>query len=273
MTAPLVSVVIPTHGRPRWLVEAVESVLAQGTDAEVVVVDDASPEPVRLPRDPRVRLVRREVNGGSAAARNAGLDASTGPFVAFLDDDDLYLPGRLERGVAALDDACFSVCLARRSSQARPVEKRLDGDVSGTILGRYTPQLGTVTLRRADAPRFDERIRGVEDVEWWLRLAQLGPGAAVEMVGVLIRDHQELRAHSTLIERIAGREVMLEEHEAYFAQHPRSHAFQLLRMSTTARQAGDLPRARALARSSLRVRPSLRAARALVADVLRPARG
>ncbi|MGH2727704.1 MAG: glycosyltransferase family 2 protein, partial [Actinomycetota bacterium] len=100
MTSPLVSVIVTTYERQAMLGEAIASVLAQTIqDFEIVVVDDASPTPATAPADPRIRVVRRETNGGEPAARNSGLDAARGRYVAFLDDDDRYVPERLAIGL------------------------------------------------------------------------------------------------------------------------------------------------------------------------------
>lgn len=95
---PLFSVVIPTHGRPQDLQQAVASVLAQTmTNFEIIVVDDAGEPPAPAVSDARVRTIRLAVNGGEGAARNVGIREARGSWVAFLDDDDLWYPQRLER--------------------------------------------------------------------------------------------------------------------------------------------------------------------------------
>jgi len=268
--APLASVIVTTYGRPAWLEVAVQSVLAQTVDdLEVVVVDDGSPEPVRLPPHPRVRVVARSTNGGVSAARNTGLDEVRGSVIAMLDDDDVFVPDRLERGIAALERATFGVCLAQRTSHRGPVPTYVERDASRSILNAYTPQIGTVTLPASRALRFDERIRGVEDVEWWLRLAQTGTFSMVDEVGVILRDHDLPRAHSTLRERIDGRRLMLADHRQYFDENPRARAFQLMRIAVTARQAGARAEsARALA-ASIRAHP-LRGAPRVAARLLWP---
>ena len=100
---PAVSVVIPTHDRPDLLLRAVASVLAQTvTDLEVVVVDDGSARPVEV-HDDRVTVLRHDTALGAPAARNTGVAASTGDVVAFLDDDDQWLPTKLARQLAVLE--------------------------------------------------------------------------------------------------------------------------------------------------------------------------
>lgn len=96
--SPLFSVILPTHSRPEMLRRAIASVRAQTlTDFELIIVDDASPEPVRLPEmnDARVQLIRSAENRGAAHARNLGLHRARGQFVSFLDDDDEYAPNFL----------------------------------------------------------------------------------------------------------------------------------------------------------------------------------
>ncbi|HEX6376789.1 MAG TPA: glycosyltransferase family 2 protein [Allosphingosinicella sp.] len=97
---PSVSVVIPAYNVAGYLDKSVGSALAQGVDVEVIVVDDgstdATPDAIRrLEADPRVRGFRLSVNGGPSAARNKGLDEARGEWVAFLDADDWFAPGRL----------------------------------------------------------------------------------------------------------------------------------------------------------------------------------
>ena len=99
-----ISLIIPTHSRPHLLPRAVESALAAGTDVEVVVVDDASTDDTAdVCRSMKginyIRLAHRQ---GVAGARNAGVLTSSAEYIAFLDDDDLRLPGSLDRQLAIL---------------------------------------------------------------------------------------------------------------------------------------------------------------------------
>jgi glycosyltransferase involved in cell wall biosynthesis len=99
---PDISVIIPVFNQAQFVGEAIESALVQTrSPLEVIVVDDGStdgtPEVLQtFAPDPRVRLIRQQ-NGGVAVARNAGAAAASGQFFAFLDADDIWLPGKLER--------------------------------------------------------------------------------------------------------------------------------------------------------------------------------
>lgn len=97
MSGPLFSVIIPTYEGGGRVPPAIPSVLAQTfTDYECLVVDDGSAAPAQVPEHPRIRFLRRDVNGGPGPARNTGCEAATGEFLVFLDDDDTWHPRRLE---------------------------------------------------------------------------------------------------------------------------------------------------------------------------------
>ncbi|MCI0423565.1 MAG: glycosyltransferase, partial [Acidobacteria bacterium] len=101
MTTPLLSVVIPTWNRDRLVCEAVESALSQRIgQVEVIVVDDGSTDDTAnmLTRNfgSRIYLLRLPSRRGVGAARNAGVRLASGELLAFLDSDDLWLPGKLD---------------------------------------------------------------------------------------------------------------------------------------------------------------------------------
>lgn len=108
MDSVLISVVIPAYNRARTLGDALESVFAQDIDrVEVIVVDDGSTDDTHQVMaglgDPRVRYVHQR-RQGAGAARNRGLDLAAGTFVAFLDSDDVWLPGKLAAELALFDE-------------------------------------------------------------------------------------------------------------------------------------------------------------------------
>jgi len=131
-----VAVVITFYRNQAHVHEAVDSVLRQTImPHEIVVVNDASPEGAEVLErlDPRVRVVRRSVNGGAGAARQTGVAATTADWIAFLDADDAWLPQKLERQFADLGD--------------RP---HLDVHHTGLVTvyqdGREVPRLGKPSL-------------------------------------------------------------------------------------------------------------------------------
>lgn len=175
-----VGAVIPVRGPAPFLDEAIASVLAEAP-AEVVVVDDASPEPIA---HDDVRVVRRDTAGGPAAARNTGIAAlGSVDLVALCDADDAWTPGSLAARVAALErEPRAAVCFAR----ARIVGP--DGRETGETwplppaglyddleaLYAFNPFLTSSAVIRREHARFDESYTRAEDWELWLRLLRAG---------------------------------------------------------------------------------------------------
>jgi len=108
VTRPLLSVVIPTRNRAHLVCDAIESAFAQRPEqVEVIVVDDGSTddtaELLRRAYGPRIHLLSLPERSGAGAARNAGVRLATGELLAFLDDDDLWLPGKLDAELRVLE--------------------------------------------------------------------------------------------------------------------------------------------------------------------------
>jgi glycosyltransferase involved in cell wall biosynthesis len=263
---PLFSVIIPTYGRAHFLADAVDSVLAQSVeDFECLVIDDASPEPVSLATaDPRVRVVRREVNGGPSAARNTGLAQARGTYVAFLDDDDLYLPNRLALAIEGLGRAPVAVCWTAfvgddwHNGQADG--RRLEGNVADHILDSHVPAVGATAVLAGATVMFDETLDFLEDVEWWRQLAQTHGVTTVPRVGHLYRRHDGVRHRWAPDARPASNVEYLSRQADYFAAHPKAAAFRWKRCGLLALEAGDRQMARQAFWRSLEAAPSPRTA-------------
>ena len=128
---PLISVIIPVYKVEAYLTACVESVLAQTyQNFEIILVDDGSPDNCPqmcdefAARDSRIRVIHKP-NGGLSSARNAGIDAAKGEYLAFLDSDDLWTPLFLERLYRAIGEtgADLAVCLFRRFRGTPPLEQ------------------------------------------------------------------------------------------------------------------------------------------------------
>jgi glycosyltransferase involved in cell wall biosynthesis len=254
------SIIIPSYGRPEFLRAAVGSALAQTViDIEVIVVDDASPEPIELDLDDRrVKVIRHERNRGPAAARNSGLDAAAGDIVSFLDDDDLYTPVRVESALRALRDAPVSVCAHQRMGSSEVVPSWVSGDVGDSILDRSPPNLGSVAVRRAECPRFDEQFRAAEDLDWWLRVAATMRVAAEPEVGWIWRRHDGPRPTVGAETRLQSNLMLLDRHAEYFASHRRAAAFRWVRIAWLHRRLHDTAAARRAAITAVRSDPTPR---------------
>jgi glycosyltransferase involved in cell wall biosynthesis len=185
---PTVAVIVATYDRAAYLEEAIRSVQQQTiTDWECVVVDDGSTDDTRLQlaalaaREPRLRWLSLPHSGLHGQVRNAGIRASTAPLVAFLDDDDLWLPPTLARQVAALEkdgEAALAFGRMERFGAGRGLwpRERLSPRLRLTRLlqGNVIP-LSTVMARRGPleaAGLFPEDVEATPDYELWLRLAR-----------------------------------------------------------------------------------------------------
>lgn len=187
---PVFSVVIPAWKRVDLTRRAVRSVLAQTFgDFEVIIVDDASPQPVAevidLPLDHRIRHIRRQVNGGGSAARNTGIDAARGRYIALLDSDDEWLPGKLalewewiaNRG-ADRNWMLFSRFWVRSVTGtvlSRKIRWDPSCDIGEFLFAERGPmQTSSLLLPTAFARsvRFDDRLRRLQDWDFVLRVAE-----------------------------------------------------------------------------------------------------
>ena len=176
---PLVSAVIPTRDRPDSLRRAVVSVLDQGLEPlEVVVVDDGSQPSVGdeiSSMDHRIRVIRIDGSVGPAAARNLGASRAQGSFIAFLDDDDYWLPGKIEACLDCFDrfpqaGAVFHLT-GRSESKDEGSECTFHPQPLDRMLLRQPPHLDGVVVRSSvhNAVRFDESFRGAEDLDYLTR--------------------------------------------------------------------------------------------------------
>jgi len=191
--ASLVSVVIPVYNGERFVAEAVESVLAQTyRHVELIVVDDGSTDGSAelLARYPTARVVRQS-NTGCTGARNRGIAESHGELIAFIDQDDIWRPDKLDLQVEALNrspEAGYSlghITLFVEPGCPVPAWMGTRGWMVGTQRVGYLP--GTMVVRRGlfeSLGTFDERYQIGSDADWLVRArdAQIGVVVVPEVV-------------------------------------------------------------------------------------------
>ena len=222
---PAVSVVIPAYNAAWCIRRAVDSVLAQDfREIEIVVVNDGSTDDtaaVLAGYGDAVRVVEQR-NGGLSSARNAGIRAARGEFVAFLDADDWWLPGKLSAQMAlmrARPELGFSSTAARVQTPAGELvnvwtcphwrdslleslfaeNAGIAGSGSAVLVRRE------LQLRVGD---FDESLRSLEDIDMWMRLAAAAPYACVEEPLVVILKHPASMSRNLEVMRAAAITVM-----------------------------------------------------------------
>jgi len=178
-----ISVIIPTYNRREFLARAIDSVLDQGwRDFELIVVDDGSTDETArsvASYGGRVRYLYQE-NRGPAAARNTGVRAAEGEFIAFLDSDDRFAPEKLavqQAAMAARPEYLIShtdEIWYRRGELLHQKKKhfRPHGFIFGECLKLCVVGMSTVMLRREFFEKvgyFDEELPCCEDYDLWLR--------------------------------------------------------------------------------------------------------
>ena len=234
MTSPTVSVVIPTRNRWQLLSRTLESALNQEAVAvEVVVVDDGSDHRDALVpgiEDARVRLVRHRQRQGPAAARNTGIREARAPWVAFLDDDDLWAPHRLRVVLDALGrtDGSFAYCAAlvvddclrpRILQPAPPVNQLMPTLLRYNAIPGGASNVVASTSLLEEVRGFDESLSFVADWDMWIRLVEIGRPVAVPDVLIAYVHHAGswvLREDQAIMDEL---QRLIEKHAALSRRH------------------------------------------------------
>lgn len=206
----LISVIIPTYNRETVLPRAIGSVLAQkGAELELIIVDDGSTDNTRslygvrsteygekecsIPRTPltvRVRFLSQS-NKGPAAARNTGINHAKGEWIAFLDSDDEWKPGKLQAQIKFFDEnPGYLICQTeeiwvRNGTRVNPMKKhkKYGGCIFEKCLPLCVVSPSAVMMHRKlfdEVGLFDESLPACEDYDLWLRIAAKYPIGLIE---------------------------------------------------------------------------------------------
>ena len=266
---PVVSVVIPTHNRPKLLERSIRSVLAQTfDDFEVLVVDDGSTDDtqdrVLAVKDTRLRYIRHPVRRGAPAARNSGVENAIGEFIAFQDSDDVWLIDKLEKQVALIQESpattavVYSGFLRVKNGSLKYTPKSEDKQIRGKILpdllsGNFV-STQTMLVRRGafdEIGAFDPDLRRLQDWDLAIRLADRYEFDLVDEPLAMVYDtlgniSADAEAFVESLTRI------LEKHHDLFAAHPAHLARHLTFLGHCYCSTGDRCRGRLHLRQALR---------------------
>lgn len=290
---PLVSVVIPAYNAVAYLTGSIPSVLAQTwTDFELIVVNDGSTDAteacVESFNDPRIRLVS-QANRGLAGARNGGIRAARGTYIAFLDADDLWLPEKLARHVAHLqNNAAVGVSYSASAfmdGEGRDMRlmqsPKLHGVTARDVFLRNPVGNGSAPVIRRQtlddiafpAPTgaegegelwyFDERFRQSEDIECWLRIALSTRWTFEGLAEPLTWYRLNAGGLSAALDKQhASWEAAVENaraiNPAFVAAHEQAaRAYQLRYLARRALSMGEAPRGWRLLRQALAMHPGM----------------
>lgn len=212
MTNLKVSIVIPTYNSMAYLPEAIASVQKQSFQAfEILVIDDGSTDDtekwVSSLTDSRLRLISQE-NQGCAVARNNGIRASKGQYIAFLDADDIWESGKLEEQASILDsfpnvglvNTWISNIDIEGNSLGSFGTPNAEGRVWETVIEVNPIMCGSAPMIRRQCfdqvGLFDQNLRSAEDWDMWIRIAKMYEFAVVKKPLVRYRIHPNRKSHN-----------------------------------------------------------------------------
>lgn len=242
MSDPLLSIIITTYNRPQLLQRAVTSALQQTvTDLEVVVVDDGSTEPVTIPEQPRLRVIRLSVNRGLSAARNVAAKIAHGQWISYLDDDDQLLPHFAEVSFTALAHTTLPKPVAVLSgleavnTAGTLIQTHLPPTLPrGSHFGleKIDPQLSFFSKQTLVVERevllgiegFDEAFSALPYTEMFLRLNPVCSLVGVPVVTYRQFIHQGPRLSSDPSRRQGDFDRLISKHESLFDARPKMFA-------------------------------------------------
>ncbi len=267
-----VSVIIPTHNRPEMLKRALLSVLAQSyRDLEVIVVDDGLTERadqvVASFADARTRYIPHEHEKGGGAARNTGIKVASGEFIAFLDDDDEWMPDKLTIQMASFGDTSpevgFCFCAVENMYDSRSeVTKVPEGiaDYHNLALDSFKVFLTVTLIIKKSvfevAGVFDEKFPSHQESDLMIRVTESFKGLGINqaLVKVDMKSGRE-RTGSKASRRIAGREMLLAKHYNKFIVESQILASHLFWLGLSYRDSGGYGRARSLFWQAFKLSP------------------
>jgi len=233
---PKVSVIIPTHNRDEFLGSTIASVLSQTySDFEIIVVDDNSGdrthEVIKSIKDGRMKYIRHRDNMGPSAARNTAISSATGEYIAFLDDDDEWMPEKLQKQVELLDKCEPNICgvysnrlvidkLSNRIISTSPQAKKLKGNLLYQLSIGSPIHTSTVLIRKRCIEKvglFDETMSYMEDRDFWIRLSLNWDFEYIDKPLTIAYVHKQGHLSESLEGQTTGRGKLLERYNDLFS--------------------------------------------------------
>jgi glycosyltransferase involved in cell wall biosynthesis len=239
MNTPFFTVVIPTHNRAELLGEATQSVLTQTfQNFELLVIDDHSTDHTKSVatsfKDHRIKYIMNDRANGGAGTRNAGIFRAKGDWVAFLDDDDVWLPDKLELQYDKIQEVDSSVGLIYSGYAAYDfTERRViityvpekEGWIQGDLLYKnYIGTFDTVVIRTDFLRKvggLDERFPALQDMELYVRISGISKITFIDKTLVYKRTTNSDRIGWNIKKRLAANLLFWDKYKNLINQDPR----------------------------------------------------
>jgi len=247
MEDPLVSVILPTYKRPEKLKRAVDSALSQTyKNLEIFVInDDPETDITKTITSDKVICINNPRNLGAAESRNIAIRASNGDYIAFLDDDDSWLPNKIEKQVEKfkeLDDdygviyTWEKIITNNRNGKERCPKK--EGWIHEDILARnFMPSTSALVKKWcfSRAGMFDPEFQSSQDCDLWIRISNVCRFSLIpEMLTIRYIDGKD-RINVNMEKRYSGSKMLLEKH---FDEFQKNHEILGQRYKTVGLYAG-----------------------------------
>ncbi len=266
-----VSVVIPTYNRAGMLKRAIESVLRQSyKNFEIIVIDDNSrdktKETMKSFNDDRIRYIKNKENLGGSAARNIGIKNAKHYYIAFLDDDDEWLPKKLEKQVKLLNflskDFCGVYCGTARYKDGKQIKIQNpihEGDIFEELLyENYIGSTSSVLVRKSalmEVGGFNEELPASQDLELYLRLAKRYKFKAVKEVLLKYHLHESDQIKNNLSGYLQAKKYVYEKYKDDITKDKRLWSVNLYQIAIVELLMGRKKRAKKLVNRAWRIDP------------------
>ncbi len=250
-------VIIPTYNRKGFLRNAIASVLNQ-TFAEVTIIvvddggEDATKHVVETFKDERIKYIRNKMNMGEGRARNIGVLNSTANYIAFLDDDDEWLPEKLKLQLDLLEErppkvgGVYTGFTAIQNPGGAILFNRIpekQGDIYHEMIRENVVGTSSTVLLRKECFEkvglFDESIPYGLDYDMWIRISKHFHFDCIEKSLVTYHVH-EGQLTNNIKKLIAGEEALLKKYESFFALDRRSYSKHYSYLGFLYRENGDI---------------------------------
>lgn len=267
-----VSIIIPTYNRVKLLHSAITSVLNQTfQDFEILVIDDASTDNTREVisryRDTRIKYIHHEVNKGEAGSRNTGILHSHAEYIAFLDDDDEWLPEKLQlqidlfnscqQEIGVIYTGYLRVDWTKKKILKQTVPIKRGYIYNDMFIQNYVGIPSTIILRRKCfdlVGLFDGSLPYGTDYDMWIRLAKEFHFDYIREPLVKYCVHQE-RISSHLDARINGLEILLKRYNHLFAANSKRHSYYHSHIGMMYCSIGSIKKGRELLLKAIKIYP------------------
>src|SRR5215813_12102040 len=250
-----VSVIIPTHNRAEFLRSAITSVLNQTfQDFEIVIIDDASQDHTREVitnfNDTRIKFIHNQVSKGAAGSRNIGLMNTKHEYIAFLDDDDEWLPEKLKIQTHLLDNSpqevggvctgCFTI--EKASGKVLSIDNLEMNDI---YKGNFITT-SSILLRRECFEKcglFDENMPTSSDGDMWIRISEKFSFKVIKdaLVNYYVHENSLTLDYE---KKAKGLEILLEKYDNLFKKYYKEHSRRYLNLGVFYCYKGELQKGR-----------------------------